>query len=103
MAATIVVDKPAGSARAYDPDGHLLAFYPATMGSAEKPAPSGQFTVKGVAWNPEYQYDPKFAWKGVKAKRGLTVGRGPTTLWVWSGSTLRRRLTAFTGRPRLRT
>ena len=85
-AATIVVDKPAGSVRAYDPDGHLLAFYPATMGSAEKPAPSGQFAVKGVGWNPEYQYDPKFAWKGVKARRGLTVRPGPNNpvglVWI---------------------
>jgi lipoprotein-anchoring transpeptidase ErfK/SrfK len=86
IAATIVVDKPAGSVRAYDRDGNLLAFYPATMGSAEKPAPSGQFIVKGVGWNPEYQYDPKFAWKGVKARRGLTVRSGPNNpvglVWI---------------------
>ena len=40
VAATIVVDKPAGNVRAYDRDGNLLGFYPATMGSEEKPAPS---------------------------------------------------------------
>ena len=40
VAATIVVDKPAGNVRAYDRDGKLLGFYPATMGSEEKPAPS---------------------------------------------------------------
>ena len=43
MAATIVVDKPGRNVRAYGPDGRLLAFYPATIGSAEKPAPSGVF------------------------------------------------------------
>jgi hypothetical protein len=38
-AATIVVDKPARNVRAYDRDGRLLAFYSATIGSEEKPAP----------------------------------------------------------------
>jgi lipoprotein-anchoring transpeptidase ErfK/SrfK len=86
IAATIVVDKPKGSVRAYDPDGKFLAFYPATMGSAEKPAPSGQFQSKGVDWNPEYHYDPKFAWKGVSTKRKLTVQPGPNNpvglVWI---------------------
>lgn len=86
IAATIVVDKPKSSVRAYDPDGKFLAFCPATMGSAEKPAPSGEFQVKGVDWNPEYHYDPKFAWKGVTTKRKLTVQPGPNNpvglVWI---------------------
>jgi lipoprotein-anchoring transpeptidase ErfK/SrfK len=56
--ATIVVDKPARNVRAYDKEGRLLAFYPATIGSEEKPAPSGAFKVRGVAWSPDYIYDP---------------------------------------------
>jgi lipoprotein-anchoring transpeptidase ErfK/SrfK len=76
-AATIVVDKPARNVRAYDHDGRLLAFYPATIGSEEKPAPSGVFKVRRVDWNPQYHYDPKFAWKGVKTNRKLTVQPGP--------------------------
>ena len=67
------VDKPARNVRAYDREGKLLAYYPATMGSEEKPATSGVFKVKGVTWNPEYHYDPKFAWKEVKIKQRLTV------------------------------
>lgn len=86
IAATIVVDKPAGNVRAYDRDGRLLAFYPATMGSAEKPAPSGVFKVKGVGWNPQYHYDPKFAWKEVKTRQKLTVRPGPNNpvglVWI---------------------
>ena len=72
--------------RVYDGDGKFLAFYPATMGSEEKPAPSGDFQVKRVDWNPDYQYDPKFAWKGVNAKRKLTVRPGPNNpvglVWI---------------------
>jgi len=48
IAAAIVVDKPARNVRAYDRDGKLLAFYPASIGSGEKPAPSGDFEVRGV-------------------------------------------------------
>jgi lipoprotein-anchoring transpeptidase ErfK/SrfK len=82
----IVVDKPATEVRAYDKDGKLLAVYPATIGSEEKPAPSGTFAVKRVAWNPDYHYDPKFAWKGVKAARKLTIKPGPNNpvglVWI---------------------
>jgi lipoprotein-anchoring transpeptidase ErfK/SrfK len=84
--ATIVVDKTARNARAYDKDGKLVAFYPASIGSSEKPAPSGTFEVRGVAFNPDYHYDPKFAWKGVKAKERLTVKAGPNNpvglVWI---------------------
>lgn len=84
--ATIVVDKPAREVRAYDKDGKLLAFYPATIGSTEKPAPSGTYEVRRVAFNPDYHYNPKFAWKGVKAKEPLTVKPGPNNpvglVWI---------------------
>jgi lipoprotein-anchoring transpeptidase ErfK/SrfK len=86
IAATIVVDKPAHNVRAYDREGRLLGYFPATMGSEEKPAPSGVFKVRGVTWNPEYHYDPKFAWKEVKTKQKLTAGPGPNNpvglVWI---------------------
>jgi lipoprotein-anchoring transpeptidase ErfK/SrfK len=86
IAATIVVDKPARNVRAYDRDGKLLAFYPATIGSEEKPAPSGDFKVRSVDWNPQYHYDPKFAWKDVRTNRKLTVQPGPNNpvgpVWI---------------------
>jgi lipoprotein-anchoring transpeptidase ErfK/SrfK len=83
---TIVVDKPARNVRAYDKDGKLLAFYPATIGSEEKPAPTGVFKVNSVDWNPEFHYDPKFAWKGVRTQRKLTIDPGPNNpvglVWI---------------------
>jgi lipoprotein-anchoring transpeptidase ErfK/SrfK len=86
IAATIVVDKSARSVRAYDHDGRLLAFYPATIGSEQKPAPSGVFKVRSVDWNPQYHYDPKFAWKGVNTNKKLTVRPGPNNpvglVWI---------------------
>jgi lipoprotein-anchoring transpeptidase ErfK/SrfK len=84
--ATIVVEKASRDVRAYDKGGKLVAFYPATIGSTEKPAPSGTFRVQRVAYNPDYHYDPKFAWKGVKAKKPLVVKPGPNNpvglVWI---------------------
>src|SRR5690242_19633530 len=58
--ARVEVDKAEKSVRALNADGTLVAFYPATIGSAEKPAPSGSYRVRKVAYNPTYHYDPKF-------------------------------------------
>jgi len=56
--ARIVVDKQESSVRAFDADGKLLAFYPATIGSSETPSPSGTHTVEAIAPRPNYTYDP---------------------------------------------
>ena len=56
--ARIVVNKEESSVRAFDADGDLLAFYPATIGSGETPSPSGTHTVRAVAPKPNYTYDP---------------------------------------------
>lgn len=56
--ARIVVDKAENSVRAFDADGRLLAFYPATIGSGETPSPSGSHTVRAIAPRPNYTYDP---------------------------------------------
>ena len=56
--ARIVVNKEESSVRAFDSDGDLLAFYPATIGSGETPSPSGTHTVRAVAPEPNYTYDP---------------------------------------------
>jgi lipoprotein-anchoring transpeptidase ErfK/SrfK len=56
--ARITVDKTERSVRAYDAADNLIAFYPATIGSSERPAPSGTVTVVGIAPEPNYTYDP---------------------------------------------
>jgi len=56
--ARIQVNKAESSVRAFDADGKLLAFYPATIGSRETPSPSGTHTVRAVAPRPNYTYDP---------------------------------------------
>jgi lipoprotein-anchoring transpeptidase ErfK/SrfK len=74
----IEVDKSNDEVRAFGSDGKLLAFYPATVGSTERPAPSGVFAVTAVAPHPAYFYDPArltFTPQGAKGK--LRIAPGP--------------------------
>jgi len=84
--ASIEVDKGARLVRALDPSGKPLAVYPASIGSEEKPAPSGTAQVKRVVHNPTYHYDPKFAFKGVRSKRPFTIAAGTNnpvgSVWI---------------------
>jgi len=76
--ALIEVDKADKALRAYDAGGKLLAFYPATIGSEEHPAPDGVLKVTGVSKAPTYTFDPKrlsYSQPGVKGK--LTLAAGP--------------------------
>jgi lipoprotein-anchoring transpeptidase ErfK/SrfK len=76
-AAKLEVDKKAHAVRALRADGTLLAFYPASIGSKEKPAPSGTHTVRAIAPHPTYTYNPDYRFKGVKAKEKFTIEAGP--------------------------
>ena len=82
----IEVDKTSRDVRALDKDGKLLAYYPASIGSAEKPAPSGETKVTRVAFDPTYTYNPKYAFKGVKAREKFTIKPGPNNpvgaVWI---------------------
>jgi len=82
----IEVDKASRSVRAFDTGGRLVAYYPASIGSEEKPAPSEEATVKGVAFAPTYTYNPKYAFKGVKAKEKFEIKPGPNNpvgvVWI---------------------
>jgi len=55
----IEIDKPARALRAYDSEVRLTGFYPATIGNTDKPARSGTFEVRSVAYNPTCRYDPE--------------------------------------------
>ena len=82
----IEVDKTQKAVRVSAPDGKLLAFYPASIGSDEKPAPSGTLKVVRVARHPTYVYNPEFRFKGVKADRKLKIAAGPNNpvgvVWI---------------------
>jgi lipoprotein-anchoring transpeptidase ErfK/SrfK len=85
-ASHVEVDKSAKLLRAFDKDGQQIAVYPASIGSAEKPAPDGTHKVTNIARNPTYKYNPKYAFKEVKSKRPFKIKPGPNnpvgTVWI---------------------
>ena len=73
----VEVDKAANQVRALDGGGKILAVFPATVGSTERPAPDGAWAVKTVAPRPDYTYDPKKLTFGPASKGVLTIKPGP--------------------------
>lgn len=82
----IQVDKANAAVRGYDKDNKLIAFAPATVGSVDRPSPSGTHKVKGVAKDPTYVYDPKKLTWGPKKHGKFTVPSGPNNpvglVWI---------------------
>ena len=83
---SIEVDKAARQVRAFDAQGVILAAYPATVGSTERPAPTGEYKVKGVAHDPTYTYDPRRLTYGDRSLGKLTIKPGPNNpvgvVWI---------------------
>ena len=75
--ARVEVDKTANQVRAYDAADHIVAVFPATVGSTERPAPVGRWAVRGVAPHPDYTYDPSRLTFGDKKQGKLTIPPGP--------------------------
>jgi lipoprotein-anchoring transpeptidase ErfK/SrfK len=84
--AKIEINKPQRLLTAFDKDGAVIAVYPASIGSKEKPAPSGTFKVTSVAQNPTYKYNPEYRFKDVKATKPFTIKPGPNnpvgSVWI---------------------
>jgi len=82
----IEIDKSQRVLRAFDKSGGLVAVFPASVGSTEKPAPSGTFKVTAVRRDPTYRYNPAYAFKGVKATEAFTINPGPNnpvgSVWI---------------------
>jgi lipoprotein-anchoring transpeptidase ErfK/SrfK len=84
--ARIEVDATGQRVLAYDKNGQLVAAYPATVGSTERPSPRGEMKVTGIAEHPTYHYDPSLNFKGVHADQPLDLPPGPNNpvgvVWI---------------------
>jgi lipoprotein-anchoring transpeptidase ErfK/SrfK len=82
----IEVDKPLKILRAFGKDDRLLAVFPASIGSKEKPAPDGRYRVTSVTRNPIYRYNPEYRFKGVTSTKPFTIKPGPNnpvgSVWI---------------------
>jgi lipoprotein-anchoring transpeptidase ErfK/SrfK len=82
----IEIDKTRQTLKAFAPSGELVAFFPATVGSEEKPTPSGTLKVESADANPNYRYNPDYKFKGVKSKEAFDIKPGPNnpagSFWI---------------------
>lgn len=84
--ARIVANKGLKQVFAYGEDGGLIAAYPASIGSADTPSPSGTVTIERIALNPGYTYNPKINFQQGNNTQVLQIPPGPNgpvgTVWL---------------------
>jgi lipoprotein-anchoring transpeptidase ErfK/SrfK len=82
----IEVDKNRQTLKLFDKANVLIGFFPATVGSEEKPSPSGTLKVTEVSRNPTYRYNPDYQFKGVRSRTSFTIKPGPNnpvgSVWI---------------------
>ena len=75
--ARIIADKGTKQVRGYDANGKLIVAYPATIGSADTPSPSGTVRIERIAHNPGYTYNPKINFQQGTNTKVLDIPPGP--------------------------
>ncbi|WGD48752.1 L,D-transpeptidase family protein [Bradyrhizobium sp. CB1650] len=82
----VEIDKSRQTVKLFDKSNALIGFYPATVGSEEKPSPSGTLKVTEISRNPHYRYNPAYHFKDVRSRRPFTIKPGPNnpvgTVWI---------------------
>ena len=68
-AAKVEVDKNRQTVQLFDKSNALIGSYPATVGSEEKPSPTGTLKVTEIDRNPTYRYNPAYHFKGVHSRK----------------------------------
>lgn len=85
-AAKIEVDKSDEVLRVLDGQGKLLAQFTATMGSSQFPLPIGTWKIRGIGYNPPWQYDPSLLATADKSDPKLEIPPGPNSpigvVWI---------------------
>ena len=85
-AARIDVDKERQTVKAYSAKGELLAFFPASIGSDDKPTPSGRLKVTAISSDPTFHYNPKYQFKEVETQKPFDLSAGPNnplgSMWI---------------------
>ncbi|MGO4740568.1 L,D-transpeptidase [Bosea sp. 2KB_26] len=80
------VVKSTGMVVVYGEGETILASYPATIGSSDTPSLTGHYTVKRIARNPRYTYDPDKNFQQGKNEETLVLPPGPNgpvgTIWI---------------------
>jgi lipoprotein-anchoring transpeptidase ErfK/SrfK len=75
--ARVEVDKTSETVKVFDATSRLVAFYPASIGSSDRPTPTGTLKVTSTSDKPTYHYNPDFKFAGVKSKEPFEIKAGP--------------------------
>ncbi|WP_410218795.1 L,D-transpeptidase family protein [Paracoccus sp. (in: a-proteobacteria)] len=82
----IIIDKDNRRVAGYDTQGRMVVDYPATIGSSATPSPAGTHSVRTVAINPNYTYNPDVNFRQGDNDRKLVIPPGPNgpvgTVWI---------------------
>lgn len=82
----VEIDKKRQTVKLFDKSNALIGFYPASVGSEEKPSPSGTLKVTEIDPNPTYRYNPAYHFKGIHSRRPFKIRPGPNnpvgTVWI---------------------
>jgi lipoprotein-anchoring transpeptidase ErfK/SrfK len=85
-AASVVVSKSESSVSALDRDGHVIAWYAATIGSEHDPLPLGDWKIRGVERNPKFHYNPDLFWDANESDQKAVIQPGPNNpvgvVWI---------------------
>jgi lipoprotein-anchoring transpeptidase ErfK/SrfK len=85
-ATKVEVDKNRQTVQLFDKSNALIGFYPATVGSQEKPSPTGTLKVTEIDRNPTYRYNPAYHFKGVHSRKPFIIRPGPNnpvgSVWI---------------------
>ncbi|SKA05441.1 L,D-transpeptidase family protein [Novilysobacter spongiicola] len=82
----VVVDKSDVSVALVDESGKIVGRWPATMGSQHDPLPIGEWTIKGVAPDPVFHYNPDLFWDSSPGDEKAKIPPGPNNpvgvVWI---------------------
>ncbi|MDN5002025.1 L,D-transpeptidase family protein [Bradyrhizobium sp. GCM10027634] len=82
----VEIDKVRQTVKLFDKSNAMIGFYPASVGSEEKPSPSGTLKVTEIDPNPTYRYNPAYHFKGVHARKPFKIMPGPNNpvgiVWI---------------------
>jgi lipoprotein-anchoring transpeptidase ErfK/SrfK len=84
--AEVRISKSVALVAAFNAKGQLIAVYPATVGSRDRPSPSGVHKVSSVSQPASYVYDPSRLTWGPRKHVKFTIKPGPKgpvgTVWI---------------------
>ncbi|HLE84959.1 MAG TPA: L,D-transpeptidase family protein [Thermoanaerobaculia bacterium] len=82
----IVVSRRGFYLHALDASGRILRHFPTTVGSRYDPSPDGAFRVTGIAWRPDFHYQPKLFSDVPDTDEELMLPPGPNSpvgvVWI---------------------